>query len=298
MTLTQLRYFCTAVRCRSITQAAKMLFVTQPAVSTAIRALEKEFSLTLFSYTRNRLELTNEGEAFYAQAVRLLESSDEMQAQFHDAARYRQVVRLGIPPILSTVYFPELMDAFHREHPEIYLELTEYGSVRACSMVQDEQLDVGLVNMEQYSVDKFSSLVLTDDRLLFCVSEQHRLAGEAEISLQQLEGEPIILFNRDSVQSQLLMQSFHALGVEPRIIMHSSQITTTLKFVRQGKCGCFFFASLLPFVPELKGIPVTPEIPAKVGLVWKKGKYISTSARTFIRFCEKYYRAQSADIFF
>lgn len=291
MTLNQLRYFCTAVRCHSITQAAKLLFVTQPAVSIAIRDLEKEFSITLFSYTKNRLELTKEGEAFYEQAVRLLEMSDEMQAQFHDSSRYRPVVRLGIPPVLSAVYFPELMDAFHQEHPEIYLELTEYGSVRACQMVQDEQLDVGLVNMEQYSVDKFSNLVLTDDRLLFCVAEGHPLSSEQQLDLGKLDGQPIILFNRDSVQSQLLMQHFHALGVEPRIIMHSSQITTTLKFVRQGKCGCFFFSSLLPFVPEIRGIPVTPEIPAKIGLVWKKGKYISTSTRTFIRFCEQFYRS-------
>ena len=94
MTLNQLRYFCTAVRCHSITQAAKLLFVTQPAVSIAIRDLEKEFSITLFSYTKNRLELTKEGEAFYEQAVRLLEMSDEMQAQFHDSSRYRPVVEI------------------------------------------------------------------------------------------------------------------------------------------------------------------------------------------------------------
>ena len=292
MTLNQLRYFCTAVRFHSITQAARHLFVTQPAVSIAIRELEKEFSLTLFSYTKNRLELTTEGEAFSARAVQLLEQSDEMQAQFHDVSHFRPTVRLGIPPVLSAVFFPELMDAFHREHPEIYLELTEYGSVRACEMVQDEQLDVGLVNMEQYSVDKFSNLVLYEDQLVFCVAENHPLAGEKEISLEQLDDHPLILFNRDSVQSQLLKQSFHALGVQPRVIMHCSQITTTQKFVRQGKCGCFFFSSLLPFVPDLIGIPVTPEIPVKVGVVWKKGKYISNSTRAFIHFCERYYSGE------
>ena len=72
--------------------------------------------------------------------------------------------------------------------------------------------------------------------------------------------------------------------------MHSSQITTTRKFVLQGKCGCFFFSSMLPLVPELKGIPISPEIPTRIGLVWKKGKYISAHTRTFIRFCEAYYR--------
>ena len=45
---------------------------------------------------------------------------------------------------------------------------------------------------------------------------------------------------------------------------------------------------MLPLVPELRGIPIVPEIPTRIGLVWKKGKYISAHTRTFIRFCESY----------
>ena len=290
MTLNQLRYFCTAAQCHSITKAAKLMFVTQPAVSLALRELEKEFSITLFAHSNNGLELTVEGEQFYERASALLRQSDEMQLEFQDTSRRRPTVRLGTPPNLSTVFFPELMDAFHVEHPEIYLELSEYGSVRACDMIQNEQLDLGLVNMELYAVDKLEHSVLATDRLLFCVAENHPLAGEESIDLRRLDQEPIILFNRDSVQNQLLLQHFHALNVQPRVVMHSSQIATTMKFVRQGKCGCFFFSSMLPFTPELHGIPIEPEIPTRIGLVWKKGKYISSQAQTFIRFCERYYR--------
>ena len=290
MTLNQLRYFCTAARCHSITQAAKLMFVTQPAVSSAIRELETEFSVKLFSYTNNRLELTVEGEQLYERASSLLDASDDLQLQFQDASRRRPTVRLGTPPNLSAVFFPELLDAFHAAHPEIYLELSEYGSVRACDMVQNEQLDLGLVNMELYAVDKFSNLVLATDRLLFCVAENHPFAGEETLDLRRLDREPVILFNRDSVQNQILLQHFHALGIQPRVVMHSSQIITTRKFVLQGKCGCFFFSSMLPLVPELRGIPIVPEIPTRIGLVWKKGKYISAHTRTFIRFCEAYYR--------
>lgn len=291
MTLNQLRYFCNAARCHSITQAAKLMFVTQPAVSSAIRELEKEFSFTLFSYTNNRLELTVEGERFYERASELLRQSDELELEFQDIRRRRPTVSLGIPPNLGSVFFPDLMDAFHQVHPEIYLELSEYGSVRACEMVQDEQLDIGLVNMELYAVDKLEHLVLARDRLLFCVTENHPLAREKTISLGSLDQEPIILFNRDSVQNQLLLQSFHSMNIQPRVIMHSSQISTTMKFVRQGKCGCFFFSSMLPLVPELHGIRIEPEIPTRIGLVWKKGKYISAPLSAFIRFCEEYYKA-------
>ena len=290
MTLNQLRYFCTAARCHSITQAAKLMFVTQPAVSSAIRELEKEFSVSLFSYTNNRLELTVEGEQLFERAASLLDASDELQLQFQEASRRKPTVRLGTPPNLSAVFFPELLDSFRAEHPEIFLELSEYGSMRACDMVQNERLDLGLVNMELYTVDKFSNLVLATDRLLFCVAENHRFANEEVLDLRRLDHEPVILFNRDSVQNQILLQNFHAMGIKPRVVMHSSQITTTRKFVLQGRCGCFFFSSMLPLVPDLRGIPIIPEIPTRIGLIWKKGKYISAHTRTFIRFCESYYR--------
>ena len=290
MTLNQLRYFITAARCHSITQAAKELFITQPAVSLAIRELEREFSLKFFAYTKNRLELTSEGEAFFERAVYLLRISDEMQMQFQDSSLYRPIVKLGIPPMLSTIFFPELMDTFHEENPDIYLELSEYGSVRACEMVQEEKLDLGLVNMEMYSIDKFSSQVLADDKLMFCVDRSHAFAGETSISLNRLDQQPLILFNRDSVQNQLLQEQFRALGIQPRIILQCSQIATTLKFLRQGKCGCFFFSSMLPYVPEVTAMSLEPEIPTRIGLVWKKGKYMSTYAERFIRFCGKFYR--------
>ena len=143
--------------------------------------------------------------------------------------------------------------------------------------------------MGMYDIDKFAYHVLANEQLLFCVTKDHALAKEREIRMQQLDGQPLILFNHDSVQNQLLTQQFHALGISPRIVMHCSQIMTTLNFVRQGKCGCFFFSSMLGQLPELIGIPVEPSIDMKIGLIWKKGKYISTHTESFIRFCRKYY---------
>ena len=64
MKIIQLEYFCAVSRYHSITQAAQNLYVTQPAISNAIRELEKEFSICLFSRTKNHMTLTKEGEQF------------------------------------------------------------------------------------------------------------------------------------------------------------------------------------------------------------------------------------------
>lgn len=112
MTLNQLRYFCTASRCHSITKAAEELYVTQPTVSVAIRDLEIEFGISLFYRKGNRLILTEEGEELYNKATYILQYCTELQADYSSMARVKPPLRIGIPPMLSTVFFPELLIAF------------------------------------------------------------------------------------------------------------------------------------------------------------------------------------------
>ena len=208
MTLNQLRYFCTASRCHSITKAAEELYVTQPTVSVAIRDLEIEFGISLFYRKGNQLILTQEGESLYEKATYILQYCNELQADYSSMARVKPPLRIGIPPMLSTVFFPELLIAFHQEHPEIALLLEEYGSVRACNLVQDDTLDLALVNMEQYNIDKFHNAILANDQIVFCVSNDHRLADKEVVTTKEMSKESLIFFNADSVQNQLLKTRF------------------------------------------------------------------------------------------
>ena len=292
MTLNQLRYFCTASRCHSITKAAEELYVTQPTVSVAIRDLEIEFGISLFYRKGNRLILTEEGEELYNKATYILQYCTELQADYSSMARVKPPLRIGIPPMLSTVFFPELLTAFRREHPEIAVVLEEYGSVRACDLVQNDTLDLALVNMEQYNIDKFHNVVLANDQVVFCVNKDHRLADKEIVTTKEMSKELLIFFNADSVQNQLLKTRFEMDGYIPNIVMRSSQIYTTLQFIKTGKYSCFLYSSMLDKFTdsEITGIPLNPPIHIKIGMIWKKGKYISGDMQTFLNFTRMYYR--------
>ena len=84
MKLTQLEYFCVAARYHNITRASKELFVTQPSVSNAIKALEEEFGVNLFYRNNNKLTLTPEGEKFYQNAEELLAHADAVRSELHE----------------------------------------------------------------------------------------------------------------------------------------------------------------------------------------------------------------------
>ena len=138
MTLTQLEYFCMVCRYHSITRAADALYVSQPTISTSIRDLEKEFHLKLFNHGKNRISLTKDGEAFYQKAEYILRQTQELYSDFSNIEENRHPLRIGIPPMISTVFFPRVTDQFQEQY-NIPIQLLEYGSIRARTLVDNEQ---------------------------------------------------------------------------------------------------------------------------------------------------------------
>ena len=290
MKIVQLEYFCAVSQYHSITQAAQKLYVTQPAVSNAIRELEKEFSVSLFTRSKNHLTLTKEGELFYQKAAALLRQIQQTSSELYDLGKQTSPVRIGIPPILSTIFFPDMLTEFRKEYPEIPVELFEYGSRRAADLVQEETLDLALVNMNFYDIDKMNSCRILGDHIVFCISPKHHLANEKKVTLEMLQGEPLIMYNTDSVQNSTLSALFDSIGCKPDIILHASQLHTIQKFISENLAGAFLSSSVLPSNTEIIKIPVIPLIQQDIGIVWKKGRYINNSVEKYLSFTKKYAR--------
>ena len=287
MTLNQLEYFCTVCRYHSITRAAEVLFVSQPTISMSIRKLEEEFGLALFHHNGNRIELTKEGAEFCLRAENLLRQSQDMYTEFAELASGKQPVRIGIPPLISTIFFPRMIDAFQEAY-DIPVRLFEYGSVRACELVDSGELDAALANMDYYNIDDLNHHVVMEDSYVYCVSRTHRFAGMEQVTFDMLADEQIIVFNTDSVQNATVAAGFRGAGLRPNILMHCSQLYTILNFVRGGQCGAFLYSRLAVNPRDFVMLPVHPQITSRFGVVWKKGSTPPLRTSRFISFAAQY----------
>ncbi len=290
MTLNQLEYFCAVCRYRSITRAANELFVSQPTVSLAMRELEKEFGLSFFNHGKNKISLTADGERFYEEAEKLLQQSRNMVEEFSELASTVRPVKIGIPPLISTVFFPRMIDAFH-QNCDTPVQLYEYGSVRACNLVNSGELDLALVNLDFYKIQNFDYHILMEDSTTYCVSRTHPLAREAFVTIDMLKDEQVIYLNTDSVQNQTISTLYHAKGLNPHVILHSSQLYTTLNFVRSGTCGAFLYSSLAVNPRDFIKLPLQPNITTQFGLVWNN-KTMDKHVKHFVDFAKGYDIAQ------
>ena len=177
---------------------------------------------------------------------------------------------------------------FQKEYPSIPVELFEYGSIKAAHLVTDETLDLALVNMNFYEIDKLNSHQLLSDKIVFCVSPEHPLSNAKKVTLDMLKDEKLIMYNTDSVLNTTLYSRFEGTGVKPNVIMHASQLYTIQNFIEHNLGGAFLYSSLMKNLPGLIGIPVIPAIRQEIGLIWKKGKYINDSVEKYIAFTRKY----------
>lgn len=288
MKIIQLEYFCAVCRYHSITQAAQKLYVTQPAISNAVRELEKEFSVSLFIRSKGHMILTKEGEIFYQKASRLLDTINQTSSELYDLGRQTIPVRIGIPPLLSTIFFPDMLIKFQEKHPSVPVELYEYGSIRAAKLVMEETLDLALVNMNFYEIDKLNSHQMLSEHIVFCVSPEHHLATKKDVSIEMLKNENLIMYNTDSVLNATLYSRFEQSGIKPNVILHASQLYTIQNFIHDHLGGGFLYASLLKHLPGLTGLPIVPPITQEIDLIWKKGKYINDCVEKYIAFTTKY----------
>lgn len=287
MTITQLQYFCAACRYGSITKAAEALFVSHPAVSVAIKSLEKEFGIDLYTHTGNRVILTEDGRAFYRHALDILQRCDAMYADFAGRPEDSYRVQMGIPPIRSVLLFPKLLQDLQKKHP-VPVVLHEYSSGRCLQKLDNGELDCCLVNFRDADLSRFHHQVLLQDRFVFGIAREHPLAQRDFVTPKDLRDIPLLLQNDDSVQNQPLLQAFYKANVTPNILLYSSQVLTVLNFLRAGCGGAFLYETAVP-KGEFDILPFRPEIRAKFVLVWPKGGYLNRNVQFVLTFIQQYF---------
>lgn len=286
MTLTQLSYFCAVCRTHSITRAAETLFVSQPTISTALRDLEKEFHCRLFIHGKNRISLTDEGADFYDEAQRILKETEKLKIRF-DRRESERPLRIGIPPILSTICIPELTDRFEEE-TGVPVQLFEYGSIRAGELVEKEDLDVALGNLDMVNLDTYNYFRIMEDSYVFCLSKGHPLVRSGAADLESLSRLPLLLFNTDSMSTETVTSYFRSRNMEIRVKMYCSQLMTLLQVLEGGQCGAVLYRSIPVDGEKFVKIPI-PGITCKVGILWKKGVFVQENLQKFIDFVKKSY---------
>lgn len=146
MNLDRLRLFVCVVEHGSLSAAARKLAISQPAVSMAIKALEKALGATLLERGNEGTRLTRVGEQVYASARRILAEWERLNEQIQQTVAEPQgPLLVGASTTPGTYMLPRLLETFHRQYPKLELYVHIYGSAQVKRQLLDDRIDVGLV---------------------------------------------------------------------------------------------------------------------------------------------------------
>ena len=145
MEFKQLESFAAVVRLNSFTKAAESLYISQPTISTHIRALEEELGTRLIMRTTKNIDVTPEGMKLFEYAINILELRDRMMQEC--SADARQIIHLGASTIPSAYILPEVLPSFGKLYPNAFFIIHQTDSKGVVEGLTDGIYDVGLIGM-------------------------------------------------------------------------------------------------------------------------------------------------------
>ena len=286
MTLSQLRYFLEVCRHENITQAAEKLHVAQPSVTVAIRELEEELGTDLFRRVKRRIHLTNEGRFFFAELSGILDKLDSLTDTVRNMGEKNRLVKIGIGPMIGTFLFPRIFSGFKKSHPEIALEVSEYGALELQKRVYNETLDLAMVIRESQARDDRSFKAILSSSIRFYVHPQNPLAERVPLSLADLRHEPLVLFGKDFYLNRVVTAAFEEQGIAPNVILITNQINTIKRFVRENIASTFLIRDCVEELDGLQPVELRESFAITVGLEWKQGRYLGGNVEKFLDFVD------------
>jgi DNA-binding transcriptional LysR family regulator len=286
MDLKQLRYFKTVVEAGGFSAASRELHIAQPALSISVRKLEQELELTLLHRGERRISPTVEGEVLLGHARRLLQLADSAELEMQELRGLTKgEVRIGIPSMLGSYFFPPILMGFKHRHPHLRLSVYEQGTRRLQQMIHEGELDLGVVVADSPPED-LDTRLLTREEMVACVPADHPFASRSSISMGEFFAQELVVFKPGYFLREFIDRFSEQTASRPRIAFETNLIPLSKAIVRQGFCITTFLRMVLDSEPDdtLVAVPFDEPVYLDLSLAWRRGGYLSRADRAFVEY--------------
>jgi DNA-binding transcriptional LysR family regulator len=284
--LKPLRAFCQLARLGSVSRAAEALFLSQPAVSLQIQALERDMAVRLFERIGRRLTLTREGAALYELARPLVEGLDSLEYRFHDRLKQWEGSELQVAAGSSTILYllPPLVQAFRASHPSVQLALHNVTGKDGLSLLRSDAVDLAVGSMLDVPTDLSYAPVYSFDPMLI-MAKDHPLAAKEPLRLEDLSPYGLILPPKRLTTWRLVDLVFQQRRVPYTVALEVGGWEIIKQYVAMG-LGISIVTGICLTDADRDRLEVRnlreyfP--PRSYGVVMRKGKVLSPQARAFV----------------
>lgn len=283
MDIAALKAFIAVAENSSFSLAAEQLFLTQPAISKRVSALENELEIRLFDRIGRGVSLTEAGQALLPRARGiLLDLEDSVRALSNLSGKVHGTLRFGTSHHIGLHRLPPVLKKFVHNHPQVRLDIRFMDSEEACLAVEHGELELAIVTLPPSPANVLQTEVVWDDPLAIVVARDHPLALKRRPSLRDLASHPAILPATGTYTRQIAEAAFKDVDLHLDIALSTNYLETIHMLVAVG-----IGWSLLPVTMQDSQTRVLSinalSLSRSLGVVYHRDRTLSNAARALAR---------------
>jgi DNA-binding transcriptional LysR family regulator len=286
-----LQAFLTVAETGSFSLAAERLFLTQPAVSKRIAALESELDTPLFDRIGRKITLTEAGRILFPRAQKiLLELEDSRRAINNLSMQVTGTLSLGTSHHIGLHRLPPVLRSYASRYPEVDLDLQFMGSEAACAGVLHGEIELGIVTLPLQAEENLALIPIWEDSLVIVAGKDHALAKTKKVTAEQLAQTAVILPGKKTFTRELIEKEFRQLGLQLHVKLSTNYLETIKMMVSIG-LGWSVLPVTMVSEPDFKLIKLANiQFKRQLGVVHHTQRTLSNAARVMIELLDELYR--------
>lgn len=273
----------------SFSEASKQLFISQSAVSQAIKTLEKKLEQTLFIRSTKRVQLTPEGEILLRHIEPAINLIQRGETQLVDSASTGGQIRIGASDTICRYFLVPYLERFHKEFPNTHIKVTNETSMKCVELLESGQVDCIVINYPNshlgnlYAMKKIAAF-----KDVFVANDTFRELKDKKITFHDLLNYPILMLEKQTTTSEFLHNLFqqHQLDLVPEVELTSNDLLLDLAKIGLGIA--FVPDYCLPKVSEdLFLVETEEELPSReLAIVYNNRIPVTKSTLEFLKYFE------------
>lgn len=281
----QLEHFKSVAATQNITQAAKVLCISQPALSRSIAKLEGNVGVPLFERSGKAITLNSYGQIFLEYVEVSMQKIEEGIQAVQDARKLSDgQVSLAFLLSLGPEIVPNLLCRFREQNPHVFFKLYQNYTSPLLNQLDAGEIDLCLCS-PTFIKDSIDWHPLFDEELFVAVAASHPLAGRQSVALAEMADAPIITFRKDYGLRVLTDRYCQEAGIHPEIAFEGAEILSVSGLVRANMGFALIPHCSVLDQSQISFLKVTePKCFRRIAVIWNKNRQLSPAASQFKKF--------------
>jgi DNA-binding transcriptional LysR family regulator len=237
MELRQIRSFLSIAETLHFGRTAKLIHISQPALSLQIRALEEEVGVRLFERNRRKTTLTAAGVAFRNDAAAALSQLDQAIRRARLAAGGKLgLLRIGFVSTAGIEIVPDIVRQFKKSNPDVEFSLRNIFTANQAQMLESGSLDAGFLRMPVGEHAALDVVTVHREPFVLVVPSSHKLAKKKRVRLREVAGEDFVMYERAFAPGfhDSIYGIFRDAGIAPNVSQTAVEIPMLISLVASG----------------------------------------------------------------